>query len=102
MINDNDMTAAIIFNSYYRDDSIADFLSIFDADDRPTNDRDAIFTALDIDIADMLHNSNLPDLLPYANTLTDDDFDALSDRLLDNNSYLTPLTDLILAHCRRN
>lgn len=100
MINEHDMTAAIIFNTYYCDDTIADFLSIFDADDRPDSDRDAIFTALDIDIADMLHNANLADLLPYAADLSADDHDALSDSLLDDNSYLTPLTDLILAHCR--
>lgn len=99
MINEHDMTAAIIFNSYYLNDSISDFLSIFDADDRPASLRDAIFTSLDLDIADMLHNSNLADLLPYADDLADDAFDALADALLDDNNFLTPLTDLIIAHC---
>lgn len=97
MINEHDMTAAIIFNSYYFADSIDDILSASSLPDS-TPMRDLIFDAIDSDIADMLHNSNIDDLLPYAADLDDDALDALTDALLDDNSFLTPLTDLIIAN----
>lgn len=99
MINRHDHLAAIIFNSYYFADSIDDILSASTLPDSASI-RDRIFDAIDSDIADMLHNSNLTDLLPFAADLEldDDDFDFLTNSLLDDNSFLTPLTDLILSH----
>lgn len=98
MINNTnrDMIAAIIFNSYYFDDSI-DALLIASTLPTSTPIFDRLIDALDSDIADMLHNANLADLLPYANDLTDADFDALSDALLDDDSYIPMIAELILA-----
>ena len=96
MINEHDMTAAIIFNSYYFDDTIDELMTASTLPDSAPM-RDRLFDAIDSDIADMLHNANLSDLLPYADALSDADFDALLDALLDDNSFLTPLTDLIIA-----
>lgn len=89
--------ATIAHRTYYSDDSLDDFLSIFDADDRPPFLRDALITALDLDIADLLHNSNLADLIPSAESLNDDAYDALCDRMLDDNDFIPILADLILA-----
>ena len=97
MINEHDMTAAIIFNTYYFADSIDDLISASSLPDS-TPIRDLIFDALDSDIADLLHNSDIIDLLPYAIDFDDAALDALTDSLLDDNSFITPLTDLIIAH----
>ncbi len=63
--------------------------------------RDRLIAMLDLDIADLLHNSNTADLIPAAASLADDDFDELTDRLLDDNDFLQILADLILADLLR-
>lgn len=67
-------------------------LMIFHTD--AIRDRHTLRRALDNDIADLIHNANLSDLLPFADDLSDDDYERYADALDDD--FLNHLT-MILA-----
>jgi hypothetical protein len=65
------------------------------AHDETITTRDDLYRALDRDINDLIHNSNIADLIPAAADLSDDDFDALADRI-DNTRFTAILMRRIL------
>lgn len=102
MINSNSTARDIATTMHrtYFDDTAAELNAYLDC--TPTTDdsrsiRDNLIAALDFDIADMLHNANLADLIPDADALDDDAYIALDDRLLADDDYIPILADLILA-----
>jgi hypothetical protein len=94
------LAIASTMHAAYFDDTAAALTTYLNSDpaDEPNDPlRDRLIAALDRDIADLLHNANLADLLPFAIDLDDDAHTALSDYLLADDSFLAPLADLILA-----
>lgn len=93
--------ARIAARSYYDDiatlDNARDYFAANMMRDEPLNTRHDLRDALSDDIADLLHNANLADLIPAADDMTDDDYDSLMRFLLDSDDFLNHLT-LILAH----
>lgn len=70
-----------------------DDLAATDSDDL----RDRLISALDNDIADLLHNANLFDLYPAAEHYeTDADADALLDFMLEHDDYIPMIADALL------
>lgn len=86
------------FNDFPTADDFDAYLSIARPD--LTDTRARLIDALDNDLADLLHNCNLADALPDADDLTDDEFDALADRILAADDILPAIADIILASLR--
>lgn len=63
-------------------------------DDRPAFDR--LCDALSTDIADLLHNANLAELIPDADDFDNDAFDRLSDQLLDSDRFIDYIASIIM------
>jgi hypothetical protein len=91
--------AAIMHRAYFNDTApqLLAYLDSTPTDDPSRSLRDRLLTALDFDIADLLHNANLTDLLPFAMHLDDADYDALAERMTNNDDFIAPLADFILA-----
>lgn len=102
MINDNDLTAAHCFNSYYHIDAAAiaaeGTSTLLDLSTLPTDAplRDRLINALPIDIANLIVGGHIAELMPFAPDLIGPDYVALLDRMIDPG-YLPILADLILA-----
>lgn len=104
--NPLDMTIAdlarIAHDTYYSNLRTRDDLNnymraelMIDADDAITSRADLI-DALDRDISDLIHNANDTDLIPHFADLDDDDYDTLSRRINDSDTFRTIIADLIL------
>lgn len=91
--------AATMRRAYFDDlpRDLDDYLTLIPTDDDSRPLRDRLIIALDFDINDLLHNSNLSDLIPDAADLDDDAYLALETRLLDDDNYIPILADLIIA-----
>lgn len=97
--NQSPAELARIMHDAYFDDTAAAITTYLNStpNDDPTRElRDRIELALDFDIADLIHNGNLNDLLPFAADLNDDDYDILADRILDDSTIIAELASLIL------
>lgn len=93
-------------DALYNFPTLADATDYFQSElmidrDSMINDRAALITALDRDIADLLHNCNLSDLIPDADDLDESAYDALADRFDDDN-ILAMIADHILARIATN
>lgn len=89
-----DELAAITYNSYYFDDFTSnDDLAEYIDEIAPDS---TLADALADDIADMLHNANIADLLPFADELNDDAI-AHFDSRLRLNAFSDALAELITA-----
>lgn len=93
--------ATIARDTYYSD--IPDLNMLIDyfrsermiAHDDTIMTRTDLFHAIDDDIHDLIHNANLSELIPAADELSDDDYDALA-RRIDDTRFTAILTLRIL------
>jgi hypothetical protein len=91
-MNNNELAAMIARNFYAADDdSTADMLAHW-------NEHFATLDAcIAADLTDMLHNGNLDDLIDAPLIADDTDYDAMLDRLLDDDCDIAPLIAAILT-----
>lgn len=85
--------ARIAYDAYYRDD-LNDADAIFAYIDEIAPDAE-LRDALDIDIADLLHNANYDDLFP---DMTADDFDEI-ERFLSHDQNFDAFIDALAIIC---
>jgi hypothetical protein len=71
--------AAIIHSTNYYDPA-----SITEIRAHIPSDFDSLAQFLDEDIRDLLHNGNLEEIYPNTESLSDDEYCAICDRILDN------------------
>lgn len=77
--------ARIAFDSYYADElATPELRAAYIADIAPDSD---IATALDLDIADLLHNANESELFPFLDDLDESTFDAFSARFDNDTAF---------------
>ena len=89
---DIDSLARIAFDTYFAAElATPELRAAYIADIAPDHD---LATALDLDIADLLHNSNESDLFPFIDDLTDDELESFSARF-DNDTTFDELTAAI-------
>lgn len=77
---------AILTTDYFDDETIAELRN---ADD--------LLDDLDLDLRDLMHNANLDMIIPDADSLTDDEYELLSDFIADHSHEIAALLALALA-----
>lgn len=98
---DNLTIAMTIADALYNFPSLADATDYFQSElmisyDDTITTRDELIDALDRDICDLIHNANLSDIIPTADELDDDAYDALARRITSSDDIIALTADRIL------